>query len=107
MTLVAAAAGLLGNGVLQLLRSVAAAGLVQPGADVIPGRACLWAMGLEVLTGPVAGFDLGAADKQRCGCCSLLMLPHLITTVCTPVYLHMPGSGAAHLTSCLLCAHHL
>jgi hypothetical protein len=65
------AAGLLGNGVLQLLRSVAAAGLVQRGADVIPRHACLWAMGLEVLTGPVAGFDLSAADNHRCGCCGL------------------------------------
>jgi hypothetical protein len=58
-------AGLLGNRVLQLLRAVAAARLAQPCADVIPSRARVFAVGLHVATGEVAGFDLGPADKHR------------------------------------------
>ena len=39
--------------------------VLQPDADVIPQSASLYAMGLEVLTGKVAGLDLSECNKYR------------------------------------------
>lgn len=56
--------GLLGDGFPYLL-DLARRRVVQPGATVIPSAATLYCMGLEVLTGEVAGFNMAAVNTYR------------------------------------------
>lgn len=57
-------AGLLGDGFPYLL-NLARRRVVQPGAAVIPSAATVYCMGIEVLTGEVAGFNLSAMNTYR------------------------------------------
>ena len=57
-------AGLLGDGLPYLLE-LARRRVVQPGATVVPSAATLYCMGIEALTGQVAGFDLSSFNKYR------------------------------------------
>lgn len=57
-------AGLLGDGFPYLL-DLARRRVVQPGATVVPAAATLYCMGVEVLTGEVAGFNMAPMDAYR------------------------------------------
>ena len=57
-------AGLLGDNFTYLL-DLARRKVVQPGATVIPAAATVYCMGLEVLTGEVAGFNMAAMNTYR------------------------------------------
>lgn len=57
-------AGLLGDGFPYLL-DLARRRVVQQGAAVVPAAATVYCMGLEVLTGEVAGFNLAAMNTYR------------------------------------------
>ena len=57
---------MLGNNWLYLL-DMAKRNVLQASATVIPAAATLYCMGIEARTGKVAGFDLSAFNKYRCG----------------------------------------
>ena len=56
--------GLLGDGFPHLLE-LARRRVVQPGATVVPAAATLYCMGVEVLTGEVAGFNMAPMNAYR------------------------------------------
>jgi hypothetical protein len=56
--------GLLGDGFPWLLE-LAQRKVVQPGAAVVPAAATVYCMGIEALTGHVAGFDMSPINKYR------------------------------------------
>lgn len=59
-------AGLLGDGFPHLL-DLARRRVVQPGATVVPAAATVYCVGIEALTGQVAGFDLSPMNAYRWG----------------------------------------
>ena len=57
-------AGLLGDGVLYMLEKVKRQ-VAQPDAAVIPAAATIYAMGVEIYTSEVRGFDMSPMNKYR------------------------------------------
>lgn len=57
-------AGLLGDGVLYMLEKVKRQ-VAQPDAAVIPAAATIYAMGVEIYTNEVRGFDMSPMNKYR------------------------------------------
>ena len=59
-----ACAGLVGDGFTYLL-DLARKRVVQPGATVVPAAATVYCVGVQALTGDVAGFDFSSFNKYR------------------------------------------
>lgn len=81
-------AGLLGGNCLQLLQRVRQQ-VARPGAVVMPASATVYAMGLQLLTGQVLGFDFSPLNRFRWSkdyqAVLLEEVPHLVLTEPQPV----------------------